>query len=158
MEGRVHQETTFASGFTAVRIRIRQATDADMPFIEAELIRNNIDTENLDYHEFVVAAQNGEIAGFGRLRNTGEFYQLGCVAVVEEHRGRGVSSLIIKHLLDYSPVNLVYIVTELVDYFEKLGFVEMKEGSKELLDALDEACKVIGKPNTVIMVYENPVA
>jgi N-acetylglutamate synthase-like GNAT family acetyltransferase len=53
-------------------------------------------------------------------------------------------------------VSLVYIVTDLVDYFEKLGFVEMKEGSKELLDALDEACKVKGKPHTVVMVYERP--
>jgi N-acetylglutamate synthase-like GNAT family acetyltransferase len=78
--------------------------------------------------------------------------------VVEDKRRRGVGSLIVKHLLDFTPVSLVYIVTDLVDYFEKLGFVEMKEGSKELLDALDEACKVRGKPHTVLMVYERPKA
>ena len=144
------------SEITEKKMKIRHATHGDMAFILEELKKNNIDSENLDPQEFVVATENGTIAGFGRLRRAGEAYQIGCVVVVEDKRRRGVGSLIVKHLLDFTPVSLVYIVTDLVDYFEKLGFVEMKEGSKELLDALDEACKVRGKPHTVVMVYERP--
>ena len=59
-------------------------------------------------------------------------------------------------VVENTSVKLVYIVTDLVEYFERMGFVTMKESSKELLDALDEACKVKGKPNTVVMVYERP--
>ncbi len=156
MEKKECPSTTGISDITGKMLKIRHATEADLPFIEAQLIKNNIDAENLDYKEFVVAVENGGIAGFGRLRKAGEFYQVGCVVVVEEKRSHGIGSLIVKHLLDFSPVSLVYIMTDLVDYFKKLGFVEMKEGSKELLDALDEACKVKAKPNTVIMVYEKP--
>ena len=158
MEGKESPKENGMSEITGKTMRIRDATEGDMAFIQEELRKNNIDSENLDPHEFVVATENGHITGFGRLRRAGELYQIGCVVVVEDKRRRGVGSLLIKHLLDFTPVSLVYIVTDLVDYFEKLGFVEMKEGSKELLDALDEACKVRGKPHTVLMVYERPKA
>ncbi len=154
MGNRKPSKVTGISKIKVKAAKIRRAARADMAFIERELKKNNIDAENLDYREFVVAAENSAIVGFGRLRKVGEFHQIGCVAVVEDRRRRGVGSLIVKHLLDLSSVNVVYIVTDLVDYFKGLGFSEMKEESKELLDALDEACKVKGKPNTMIMVYE----
>jgi N-acetylglutamate synthase-like GNAT family acetyltransferase len=158
MEKRESPGETGTSGNAEGAMKIRHATHGDMAFIKDELRKNDIDSENLDPQEFVVAVENGTIAGFGRLRKAGEIYQIGCVVVVEDKRRRGVGSLIVKYLLDFTPVSLVYIVTDLVDYFERLGFVEMKEGSKELLDALDEACKVKGKPHTVLMVYERPKA
>ena len=154
MERKGSPKETGMSEITGKTTKIRHASHGDMAFIQEELRKNNIDSENLDPQEFVVATENGTIAGFGRLRRAGEVYQIGCIVVVEDKRRRGVGSLIVKHLLDFTPVSLVYIVTDLVDYFEKLGFVEMREGSKELLDALDEACKVKGKPHTVVMVYE----
>jgi len=156
MERRESPKETGISEITGKTMKVRHATHGDMAFIQEELKKNNIDSENLDPREFVVATENGTIAGFGRLRRAGEVYQIGCIVVIEDKRRRGVGSLIVKHLLEFTPVSLVYIVTDLVDYFEKLGFVEMKEGSKELLDALDEACKVKGKPHTVVMVYERP--
>ena len=153
---RKSSKETRMSEITEKTMKVRHATHGDMGFIREELRKSNIDSENLDPREFVVAMEDGSVAGFGRLRKAGEAYQIGCVVVVEDKRRRGVGSLIVKHLLDFTPVSLVYVVTDLVDYFEKLGFVEMKEGSKELLDALDEACKVKGKPHTVVMVYERP--
>ena len=138
-------------------VTVRHATESDMVFIEENLRRHNFDAGNLDYRQFVVAAENGGIVGFGRLTKTGEMYAIGCVVVIEEKRGRGVGSLIVRHLLEESPVKLVYIVTDLVDYFKGLGFVELKAGSKELMDSLDEACRERLKQNTVIMVYEKPL-
>ncbi|MGD0883422.1 MAG: GNAT family N-acetyltransferase [Thermodesulfovibrionales bacterium] len=145
-----------AYGSSGKSVKIRHATEADMAFIEEELKKNNMDTASLDYREFVVAAENGDRVGFGRLRKTGEAYQIGCVAVIGDKRRRGIGSSIVKHLIDSSPVNLVYIPADLADYFSKLGFVEMKECSKELLDALDNACGVRGEPNSVVMIHERP--
>lgn len=135
-------------------IQIRHATEADLTFIEQQLDRNNMLSRNLDYREFVVAVENMDIVGFGRLRKAGDVYQIGCVVVIEDKRNRGVGSLIIKHLVTFSPLNLVYVPKDLVGYFGNLGFEEMKEESKELLDALDEACGFKGQPDTVIMVHE----
>ena len=154
MEKRESQKDTAAPEAAGKTIKVRQATAADMAFIKAHLEKNNMDAGDLAPDEFVVATQDGTIAGFGRMRKTGTFYQIGCVVVVEEKRSRGIGALIIQHLLDSAQVDLVYVLTDLVDYFTKRGFVEMKEGSKELFDALDEECKVKGKPNTTIMMYE----
>lgn len=154
MEGRESPKVTGISEITGKTVRIRHATGADMAFIEEQLKKNNMDAEDLDFSEFVVATEDGDIMGFGRMRKTGQFYQVGCIVVVEEMRSKGIGSLIVKHLMDLSPVAMVYIPTELEEYFAKLGFVKMREGSKELFDALDEACKVKGKPNTAVMVYE----
>ncbi len=153
MERKGSAKLTGIPDTAAKALNVRHATEADMGFIKRELKKNNIDTENLDHNEFVVATEGGTIAGFGRLRKTGTFYQIGCVAVVEQKRSRGIGALIVKHLLDLAHVDMVYVLTDLVDYFRKLGFEEMKEGSKELFDALDEECKLKGKPNTVIMTY-----
>jgi N-acetylglutamate synthase-like GNAT family acetyltransferase len=98
--------------------------------------------------------ENGNPIGFGRLKKTGEAYEIGCVMVIDEKKNEGVDSLIIKHLIDFSPVKMVYVISDLVDYFKKLGFVESKEGSKELMNSLDNACRISGKQNTVLMVYK----
>jgi N-acetylglutamate synthase-like GNAT family acetyltransferase len=146
-------ENTGMSGNPGKAVKVRDAIESDMAFIEAELKKNNIDAGTPDCREFVVATENGNISGFGRLRKTGKVYQIGCVVVVEKKRGLGMGALIIKHLLDRAEVDVVYVLTDLVDYFRKLGFVEMKEGSKELFDAMDEECRVKGKPDSVIMVH-----
>lgn len=158
MEEKESPTVSGTSDITKKMVRIRHATDADMPFIEEQLKKNNMDADTLDFREFLVATEDGEITGFGRMKKTGQFYQVGCVVVVEEKRSKGIGSLIVKHMMELSPVTLVYIPMELEDYFTKLGFVKMQESSKELLDALDEACKLKGKPMTSIMVYENPAS
>ncbi len=154
MEGKEPGKAAEVSDALGKKVRIRHAVEADIAFISEQLRKNEMDAENLDFNEFVVATENGEITGFGRIRKTGQFYQVGCVVVVENKRSRGIGSVIVKHLIDLSPVTLVYIPSELEDYFAKLGFEKMRESSKELLDAMDEACNVRGKPNTSIMVYE----
>jgi N-acetylglutamate synthase-like GNAT family acetyltransferase len=145
---------TGISSITGKVVRIRHATEADMYLIEAELKKNNLSTEGIHHSQFVVATENGELVGFGRLNKIGKDYEISCVTVVEEKRGKGIGKFIIKHLIEYSPTKLVYVITDNVDYFEQLGFTVMKEGAKELFDALDMACKVSGKANTVLMAYE----
>jgi N-acetylglutamate synthase-like GNAT family acetyltransferase len=87
-------------------------------------------------------------------KKTGETYEIGCVVVIEERRNQGIGSLIVKHLIDFSPLKMIYVITDLVDYFKRLGFTEAKEGSQELMSALDKACRIGGKENVVLMFYK----
>lgn len=148
-----YPKETGISGITGRIVKIRHATEADMGFIVENLEKYHLDTEDLHYSQFVVAMENGNPIGFGRLKRVGEMYEIGCVVVIEERRNLGIGSLIIKHLVDFSPVKMVYVITDLVDYFKRLGFVETKKGSEELMNALDKACRIGGKHNTVLMVY-----
>jgi len=144
---------TGISDITGKIVKVRHATEADMGFITEYLQKHHFDTENLHYEQFVVAMENGNPIGFGRLKKTGEVHEIGCVIVTEEKRQPVISTLIIKHLIDFSSVKSVYVITDLVDYFRSLGFVETKEVSQELMSALDKACRIEGKKNTVLMVY-----
>lgn len=154
MERKESPKTTGISDITGKIVRVRHANEFDMVFIEEMLKKYHLDTENLHYSQFVIATENGNLVGLGRLKKTGGMYEIGCVAVVGERKGQGIGSLIVKHLIDYAPLKIIYVITDQVDYFKKLGFLEIKEGTKEL-ESLDKACKTKGK-NTVILAYEKP--
>lgn len=146
-------KTTGISDITGKVVRVRHANEYDMDFIEEMLKKHNLDTDDLHYTQFVIATENGTPIGFGRLKKTGDVYEIACVIVHEEKRGQGIGSLIVKHLIDYSPLDIVYVVTDEVDYYKKLGFVEVQTKVKELENALIRACNVSAK-NPVIMSYE----
>jgi N-acetylglutamate synthase-like GNAT family acetyltransferase len=154
MENKERPKATGVSDITGKIVKVRHATEADMGFIMEYLKKYHLDTENLHYDQFVVAIENGNPIGFGRLKKIGETYEVGCIMVIEERRKQGIGALIIKHLIDYSPVKMVYAITDLVDDFKKLGFLETKEGSQELMSALDRACRIGEKQNTVLMFYK----
>jgi N-acetylglutamate synthase-like GNAT family acetyltransferase len=153
MENRESPKTTGISDITGKVVRVRHASEADAAFIEETMKKYRLGTENLDYDNFVVATENREIVGFGNLKKTGGIYEVGCIVVVEAKRGRGIGHLIVKHLMDYAPVDRVYVMTDQTDYFRKLGFVEMKDRPKEYLEALNKVCEAGGKEK-VLMSYE----
>ena len=123
---------TGISDITGKIVKIRHATEADMGFIVEYLKKYQLDTEGLDYSQFVVATEDGNLVGFGRLKKTGKTYEIGSVVVIEERKDRGIDSLIIQHLIDFSPVNMVCVITDLADHFRKLGFVETRDVPLEL--------------------------
>jgi len=145
---------TGISSITGKIVTIRHATESDMVFIEENLKKYHFDADDLDPSQFVVAAENGDIIGFGRLRKTGDVYDIGCVAVIEQQRRRGIGASIVRHLIEYAPVRTVYVVTDFVDYFKRLGFTQARNRPKELLQTLDIACDVKGKPATLLMSHD----
>ncbi len=145
---------TGISSITGKTVTIRHATESDMVFVEENLKKYRLDEDDLDASQFVVAAENGDIIGFGGLRKTVDIYDIGCVVVIEQGRRRGIGASIIRHLLEYAPVKTVYVVTDLVNYFKRLGFTEAKTKPKELMRHLEIACGVKGRPATLLMSYD----
>ena len=145
---------TGISSITGKTVTIRHATETDMVFIAETLKKNRMDEDDLSHTQFVVAEENDDIIGFGRLRKTGDAYDIGCVFVVESGRKRGIGASIIRHLIEYAPVNSVYTVTDAKAYLRKLGFTEEKQTPKELRGALDVACNLKGRTASVLMTYE----
>lgn len=153
MENRESPKVTGISDITGKIVRIRHATEADMGFIEDKMKEYHLDTRDLDYREFAVAAENSKIIGFGRLKKTKTIYEIGCIAVIEEKRRKGVGQLILEHLMEYAPVDKVYVMTELVDYFNELGFTEMKK-TKEYTDIVRVLCGTDGQGKGALMSYD----
>jgi N-acetylglutamate synthase-like GNAT family acetyltransferase len=145
---------TGISSITGKIVTIRHATESDMVFVKENLKKYHLDADDLDPSQFVVAAENNDIIGFGRLRKTGDIYDIGCVVVVEQRQRRGIGASIVRHLLEYAPVSAVYVVTDLADYFTRLGFTAAKKKPAELMRRLEIACSVKGKPATLLMSYD----
>ena len=134
-------------------IKLQYAEPQDMPFIKECIERFRLDDEDLDYRQFVVAAEKNEIVGFGRIRPHKEVYELGCVGVVEHKRNHGIGKMIVEHLINNFPTNDIYITTDLTEYFERLGFKKVKPGPEELVEKLVRVCKSKCREGAVVMVY-----
>ena len=133
-------------------ITIQPASPSDMPFITKCIERFRLDDEDLDYRQFVVAVESKEVVGFGRIRPHKEVYELGCVGVVEERRNHGIGKMIIEHLINNFPADKVYITTDLIEYFEKIGFKKIEPGPKDLVEKLQRVCKSKCREGAVVMV------
>lgn len=153
MENRESPKVTGISDITGKIVRIRHATEADMGFIEEKMKKYHLDTGDLDYREFAVATENSKIIGFGRLKKTETIYEIGCIVVIEEKRRKGVGQLILAHLMEYAPVDKVYVMTDWKDYFNELGFTETKK-TKEYTDIVRVLCGTDGQGKRVLMSYD----
>jgi N-acetylglutamate synthase-like GNAT family acetyltransferase len=154
MTTRLSAKETGISAITGKTVTIRHATETDMVIIEEDLKKNGIALSDLRAFQFVVAAENSGIIGFGGLRRTGDVCDIACVVVVEKRRNRGIGAEIVNHLIEYAPVSRVFVTTDLVDYFKRLGFAETDRAPRELGCVLDGECGAPGKHGPVLMVYE----
>lgn len=154
MEKKGPPKKTGVSKLTGKIVRVRHATEADMAFIQDMMKKYHFDSDNLDYKDYVVATEDRSVIGFGSLKKSGGIYEVGCIAVLEGKRGRGVGQLIARHLADFATLDRVYLHKDLAGYFESLGFTEMKHRPKEYLDALDLVCSAGDKTKKVLLSRE----
>jgi len=132
---------------------IRPASPDDMPFIKEYIEKFRLDDEAMDYRQFVVAIEENEIVGFGRIRPYKEVYELGCIGVVENKREHGIGKIIINYLINIFPTDDVYITTDIPEYFERFGFKKIDSGPKELVEKLKRVCRSKCREGAVVLVY-----
>jgi N-acetylglutamate synthase-like GNAT family acetyltransferase len=145
---------TGISAITGKTVVVRHANDSDLVFIEESLKKKGRAIIDLQAFQFVVAAEDGDIIGFGGLRRKGDVCDIACAVVVEKHRNRGIGAAIVSHLIEYAPADRVFVTTDVVEYFKDLGFAETNRGPGELGCVLDVECGPRGKRGPVLMVYE----
>jgi len=132
------------------------ATASDMPFIRETVDRLRLDPEDLRPEQFVTLRKDGRIVAFGRIKPYRATYELGCVAVVEEERGRGLGARIVRELIARFPQDEVYLTTDLPEYFEALGFLRTDILPAEIEDKLRRVCGSL-RTGVVGMVYDRRI-
>jgi N-acetylglutamate synthase-like GNAT family acetyltransferase len=108
-----------------------------MSWISQRIREFRLDDENLQFAQFIVAERDGKAVGFGRIKPYREVSELGCVAVLETERASGIGAQIVRELIRRFPSREVYITTDLVGYFEKLGFRRIDDPPSELAAKLE---------------------
>jgi N-acetylglutamate synthase-like GNAT family acetyltransferase len=116
------------------------ATDDDLPSIRDCVARFRLDDENLAAGQFIVAREAGRVVAFGRIKPYADVYELGSVGVREDARGRGLGGLIVAELIRRFPVRLVYVTTDLPDYFARFGFRPLPDPPPEITAKLRGVC------------------
>lgn len=117
---------------------IVSARPEDMPLIEAEVARQRLDGENLKVEQFIVALEDDKVVGFGRIKPYGGgVFELGCVAVLEGSRRKGIGRALVTELMNRFPVEEIYITTDLVEYFMRFGFTPTAVAPKAITANLE---------------------
>src|SRR5258706_15035507 len=109
-------------------IRIRNATSADLPAVENLLSASYLPLDGVkdNFSNFVVAEDDGEIAGAIGFEEFGAVALLRSAVVSPEHRGSGVGRRLVEHLLEGGEVAGIqerYLLTNTAEeYFPRLRF------------------------------------
>lgn len=119
---------------------IQTATHHQLPDIIELLELFNLDAEELDAEEFVLAHLDGEIIGLGRVRDNEDALELCSIGVVETHRNKGIGSAIIQSLMTLYPEQSLYIVTEIPVFFKRFNFNETETYPESIADKITR-CK-----------------
>jgi len=136
---------------------ITAARPEDLPFIRETAERMRLDAGDLEAAQFITVRRDDKVIGFGRVRPYLETYELATVAVVEEEQGHGIGEAIARELIRRFPQDEVFVVTDQVEYWERLGFLRTEILPVELATKRDEACARFGRPDAVGMIYDRRI-
>ncbi len=117
-------------------LKIRNATNRDMPAIVRMIGEFELDYENLQPAQFIIVEDGDVMAGFGRLKPYPDATELGCVGVLHERRQQGIGKMIVDELIRRGPVE-IWITTDVPDYFRALGFCETESVPQSILQKLE---------------------
>lgn len=123
-----------------------------MKMIFDAALRFDLDSNDMNFRDFIVAEDEGRIAGFGRLIERGNVTELGTIGVVEEFRKRDVASKIIKELIDRADKTKdLYLTTLIPEFFEKFGFVIIDTPPPQSMIRKIEYCEGCMKVGCTVM-------
>jgi len=131
-------------------ISIRNAKPSDMDKVFEIALKYDLDSNDMDYKDFIIAEDNNKIAGFGRLWKHDDAIELGTVGVVEEYRGKKVAEKIIKELLNRTDKD-VYLTTLIPGFFEKFGFKMLDVAPPQSMIRKKEWCEGCTKVGCTVM-------
>lgn len=132
---------------------VRSATSADLPFIRDTVTRLRLDSEQLRAEQFIVVEEDSRTVAFGRIKPYRRTFELGCVAVVEDRRGRGLGEMVVRELIRRFPQGRVYVTTDIPEYFRRLGFVPTVSLPRELSEKIERVEGTL-RSGVVGMLYQ----
>lgn len=107
-----------------------------MPMIRRLAEAYALDTERLEAEQFLVAEEEDQLVGFGRLKPYPDAVELGCLGIIPERRGSGIARQLVECLLSRAEGE-VYVTTDLPELGRKFGFVEVEEAPASILEKVN---------------------
>lgn len=106
------------------QVTLRRATEDDAEWLAA--LYESVDFAPIDPAAayVVIAERLGARAGAGRVVQYSDSRELGGIVVTEEHRGLGISRLLVAHLVNVHRAELLYCIpfAKLANLYASFGF------------------------------------
>ena len=113
-------------------LTIRPATENDQPAIRGLIAEVRLPRLNLQWPNFMVAEEDGEMVGMGQVKSHGDgSRELASIAVAPSRQGQGIGSAIITALLAREADTVLHLSCrrELEGYYERFGFKRLEPAS-----------------------------
>ncbi len=138
-------------------MQIRNATNADLPAVESLLSASDLPLDGVrdNFSSFVVAEDEGRIAGAIGLEEFGSVALLRSAVVSAEHRGSGIGSRLVEQLLERAEeagIEELYLLTTTAEqYFPRFGFTRTTRSA--VPDAVKASAEFQGAcPDTAVVM------
>jgi N-acetylglutamate synthase-like GNAT family acetyltransferase len=144
---------TGISSITGKTVYIRHATEGDVVNVQEYLKRHGQGERDLTQSDVVVAAEEDRIIGFAILEK-GRDGDADCVTVIEDSKRRGIGAPIVRHLIEYARVRIVYSAEGMTRYFTRPGFTRTRTAQRKNAGATEHICRWRGKRGLSITAHE----
>jgi amino-acid N-acetyltransferase len=138
-------------------MKIRRAKSSDLSAVERLLTASDLPTDGVrdNFSGFVVADDNGAIAGAIGLEKYGSVALLRSAVVAPDHRGTGVGRKLVEQLLERAEeagVDELYLLTTTAEkYFPRFGFTRTTRAT--VPDAVKASAEFRGAcPDTAVVM------
>ena len=138
-------------------MQIRSAKDSDLSAVERLLAASDLPTDGVrdNFSSFVVADDNGAIAGAIGLEKYGSAALLRSAVVSAESRGSGIGRKLVEQLVrraEEAGVDELYLLTTTAeDYFPKFGFIRTSRAA--VPDSVKSSAEFRGAcPDTAVVM------
>ena len=105
---------------------LRKPSDIEFNQICTFISEFELDNRDLKKEQFIIADGDGELLGFGRLREHDDCFELCSLGVVTPYRRQGIGKAIVSRLIENSSIN-IYLVCIIPDFFIPFGFQIVSE-------------------------------
>jgi len=129
---------------------VRTAKAEDFPAIRHLAEKLYLDSADMQAEEFVVAEDEGKVAGIGRIIKHPDCLEIATFGVEEAFRKQGVGKKLLGELIKKAN-GPVYLATIIPEYFEKMGFKKTPKTPPSMAKKSDW-CEGCSRQNCTVMI------
>jgi N-acetylglutamate synthase-like GNAT family acetyltransferase len=136
-----------------MNFEISACTAEQLQTVKNYISQFELDDRSLHHHQFLVAIQNTNIIGFGRIREHEGCSELCSLGVIHPERNKGVGKALTKALVKKAKQPL-YLVCIIPQYFAPFGFKLCDKFPAELKNKLNYCTHELVVPETYVVMQK----
>lgn len=130
---------------------IKECTAQQLEQVKQYISQFELDDRSLHHSQFLVALQNNDIVGFGRIREHEDCSELCSLGVIHLERHKGVGRALTKALISKAKQPL-YLVCIIPEFFTPLGFKVCTKYPSQLQEKLEYCTNELVVPETYVVM------